>query len=281
MTVGVDTLPPLPKHSTDRNRTSPFAFTGNRFEFRAVGSGQSIAGPLVVLNTIVAESLDYMASELEKATGGDPKKLPAAVQKVVGEVYKAHKAVVFNGDGYSAEWHAEAEKRGLPNLKSTINALPTLIAEKNLKLFAKYKVLSDREMHSRYEIYLERYCKDINMECLQALSIAKTQLLPAAYRYQGVLASIAASLKAIGKNPHLGTLDTLTDLVAQFEDKIGKLEAASDHAGAGDHLAEAKHFEHDILPAMKAVRDVADKLETIVADDLWPLPTYREMLFIK
>ncbi len=281
MTIGVDTLPPLPKHATDRNRTSPFAFTGNKFEFRAVGSAQSIAGPLVVLNTIVAESLDYVATELEKATGGDPKKLAGAVQKLVSDIYKQHKAVVFNGDNYTAEWHAEAEKRGLPNLKNTVTSLPSLIAEKNLKLFAKYDVLSEREMHSRYEIYLERYCKDINMESQQALSIAKTQLLPAAYRYQGVLASIAANLKSLGKNPHLGTLDTLTELVAQFEDKIGKLEASMDHHGDSDKLAEAKHFEHTVLPAMKAVRDVADKLESIVADDIWPLPTYREMLFIK
>ncbi len=201
MTIGVDALPPLPKHAGDRNRTSPFAFTGNKFEFRAVGSGQSIAGPLVVLNTAVAESLDYAATELEKATGGDPKKLAGAVQKLVSDIYKQHKAVVFNGDNYTAEWHAEAEKRKLPNLKNTVTALPALIAEKNLKLFAKYEVLSEREVHSRYDIYMERYCKDINMESQQALSIAKTQLLPAAYRYQGVLASVAASLKAIGKNP--------------------------------------------------------------------------------
>jgi len=281
MTIGVDTLPPLPKHATDRNRTSPFAFTGNRFEFRAVGSNQSIAGPLVVLNTIAAESFDYCATELEKATGGDPKKLNAAVQKLVGEIYKAHKAVVFNGDGYSAEWHAEAEKRGLPNLKNTVSALPALIAEKNIKLFEKYNVLSEREVRSRYDIYLERYCKDVNMEALQALAIAKTQLLPAAYTYQGKLAGIAASLKALGKNPHLGTLDTLTELVAQFEDKIAKLEAAVGHHGASDLLAEAKHFDHDVLPAMKAVREVADKLESICDDEIWPLPTYREMLFIK
>ncbi len=203
MTIGVDTLPPLPKHATDRNRTSPFAFTGNRFEFRAVGSAQSIAGPLVVLNTIVAESIDWIAGELEKASGGDSKKLAAAVQKVVGEAWKAHKAVCFNGDGYSAEWHAEAEKRGLPNLKSTINALPTLISEKNIKLFEKYKVLSSREMHSRYEIYVERYVKDVNMESLTALTIAKTEILPAALKYQGVLARIASDLKSLGKDsPH-------------------------------------------------------------------------------
>jgi glutamine synthetase len=281
MTVGVDTLPPLPKHATDRNRTSPFAFTGNRFEFRAVGSGQSISGPLVVLNTIAAESLDYVATELEKATGGDPKKLNAAVQKLVGDLWKEHKAVVFNGDGYSAEWHAEAEKRGLPNMKDTVASLPALIAEKNIKLFGKYNVLSDREMHSRYDIYVERYCKDVNMEALTALSIAKTMILPAAVRCQTELAGNVAAMKGAGKNPKTTALDTVTDLCDQLEDKISKLEGALAHHGAKDLLAEAKHFAHDVLPAMKAVRDVADKLETVVPDDLWPLPTYREMLFIK
>ncbi len=232
MTIGVDTLPPMPKHATDRNRTSPFAFTGNRFEFRAVGSAQSIAGPLVVLNTIAAESLDYCATELEKATGGDPKKLNAAVQKLVGDIWKKHKAVVFNGDGYSAEWHAEAEKRGLPNMKNTISALPSLVAEKNIKLFEKYSVLSEREVRSRYDIYLERFCKDINMEALTALGMAKTMILPAVYRYQGELAQTAASMKAAGKTPHTGSLDTITDLCGHLEDKIAKLEASMEHHGA-------------------------------------------------
>ncbi|MGD9719990.1 MAG: glutamine synthetase III [Pirellulales bacterium] len=281
MMIGVDTLPPLPKHATDRNRTSPFAFTGNRFEFRAVGSAQSIAGPLVVLNTIAAESLDYVATELEKATGGDPSKLNAAVQQIVGKLWKEHKAVVFNGDGYSAEWHAEAEKRGLPNLKNTIAALPALISETSIKLFEKYNVLSAREMHSRYEIYLERYCKDINMESQIALNMAKTMILPAVYRYQGELASTVAALKSAGKTPRTGLLDTVTDLSGELEDKIAKLEAAMAHHGAADLAAEAKHFDGAVLPAMKAVRDVADKLECIVADDIWPLPSYREMLFIK
>src|SRR6185436_19937502 len=149
LTIGVDTLPPLPKHAGARNRTSPFAFTGNKFEFRAVGSSQSIAGPLVVLNTIVAESLDEVATQLEKATGGDSSKLNAAVQKVVQSIIKEHKAVIFNGDNYTAEWHAEAEKRGLPNLKNTCAALPVLIKPKNIAVFEKYGVLSEREMHSR------------------------------------------------------------------------------------------------------------------------------------
>jgi len=282
LTIGVDTLPPLPKHAGDRNRTSPFAFTGNKFEFRAAGSSQSIAGPLVVLNTIVAESLDYIATALEKATGGDPAKLNSAVQKVLQDVIKEHKAVIFNGDNYSAEWHAEAAKRGLPNLKNTVEALPALIAPKNIAVFEKYGVLSERELHSRYDIYVERYCKDINTECATALSIAKTMILPAAYRYQGQLASTAASLKAaLGGDIDMGTLKNLTQLVTDLEKSVAKLEAAAAHHGGGDLLAEAKHFQSEVLPAMLAVREVADKLETVVADDLWPLPTYREMLFIK
>jgi len=282
LTVGVDTLPPLPKHAGDRNRTSPFAFTGNKFEFRAVGSSQSIAGPLVVLNTIVAESLDYIATALEKATGGDPAKLNAAVQKVVQDVIKEHKAVLFNGDNYSKEWHEEAARRGLPNLKNTIEALPALVSKKAIEVFGKYGVLSERELHSRFDIYVERYCKDINTEAQSALSIAKTMILPAAYRYQGELARTAAALKeALGGGADLATLKSVTQLVGELEKAIGGLEAALDKHGHGDLLAEAKHFQSDVIPAMKATRDVADKLEAIVADDLWPLPTYREMLFIK
>jgi glutamine synthetase len=279
--VGVDTLPPLPKHAGDRNRTSPFAFTGNKFEFRAVGSSQSIAGPLVVLNTIVAESLDFIAEKLEKATSGDASKLNAAVQSVVSEIAREHKAIVFNGNNYSPEWHAEAEKRGLPNLRNTVAAMPALVSKEAIALFEKFGVLSEREVKSRYEIYMERYCKDINSEALCALSMAKTMILPAAYRYQGELANVAASLKAIGKNVHVGTLDTLTSLVAKLEDKISKLEGLLNHKGAHDLCEEGKHYHDDVVPAMSAVREIADQLEQIVADDLWPLPTYREILFIK
>lgn len=281
MTVGADVLPTLPKHAGDRNRTSPFAFTGNKFEFRAVGSSQSIAGPLVVLNTIVAESLDYIATELEKSMGGDASKLNASVQKLLQDITSKHKAVIFNGDGYSEEWHREAEKRGLPNFRNTVDALPVLMKEENAALFAKYGVLSPRETHSRYEIYVERYCKDVNTESLVALSMAKTQILPAAYRYQKELAATAASLKEIGKTPHLGSLDKLTELVAQFESAIDKLEAAINHKASGDSISHAKHFRDEVIPAMNVVRSIADKVETIVPDDIWPLPTYHEMLFIK
>ena len=281
LTVGVDTLPPLPKHAGDRNRTSPFAFTGNKFEFRAVGSSQSIAGPLVVLNTIVAESLDYIATELERATGGDPKKLNPAVQTLLQKIAKEHKAVIFNGNGYSEEWHQEAERRKLPNLKNTVASLPSLIKPAAIEVFEKYGVLSEREIRSRYEIYMERYCKDINTEALTTLSMARTMILPAGYRYQGELASIAASLKTVGKNPHLGTLERLTTLVADLEDRIERLETAVNNKHTHDVTSEAKHFYDEVVPAMNGVREIADQLETIVADDIWPLPTYREMLFVK
>jgi glutamine synthetase len=281
LTVGVDTLPSLPKHAGDRNRTSPFAFTGNKFEFRAVGSSQSIAGPLVALNTIVAESLDYIATELEKVTGGDIGKLPAAVEKLLQKIVSDHKAVIFNGNGYSQEWHDEAKRRGLPNLKATPEALDVLVAPKNIALFEKYGVLSEREMRSRYDIYMERYCKDINTEAASAVQIAKTMILPAGYRYQGELVDTASKLQTLGKPVHMGTLDKLTKLVGEFEGRIESLEKTLSHHGAADLRAEVKHFHDDVIPAMVALRETADQMEVILPDDLWPLPTYREMLFIK
>ncbi|MHB1155563.1 MAG: glutamine synthetase III family protein [Phycisphaerales bacterium] len=281
ITVGVDTLPPLPKDAGDRNRTSPFAFTGNKFEFRAVGSSQSIAGPLVALNTIVAESLDYVATELEKTTKGDPKKLNAAAQAVIQNIWKEHKAVVFNGDGYSEAWHKEAEKRGLPNLRNTVDALPALTEQDVTNLFTQYDVLSKRELHSRFEIYVERYCKDINTEALLCIDMAKKMILPAGYRYQSELASTAASMKAAGMQPDVSCLTKLTELVVSLEAAIATLDKAINHKASGDTLAHAKHYRDAVVPAMLAIRNIADEMETIIADDLWPLPTYREMLFIR
>ncbi len=281
LTVGVDSLPPLPKDYGDRNRTSPFAFTGNKFEFRAVGSSQSINGPLVVLNTIVAESLDYVADELEKATKGDPKKLGDAVQKLVQSIYKEHKAVVFNGDGYSESWHKEAAKRGLPNLRNTVEALVELTSKENMAVLAKYNVLSERETKSRYEIYVERYCKDIATEGRLCLSIAKTMILPAAYRYQSELATTAAAIKTATGTADTSSLEMLTSLVGKLEKAIGTLNHAIAHEATGSVLDHAKHYRDEVLPAMLEVRSVADALEQTVADDLWPLPSYREMLFIR
>ena len=280
LAIGVDVLPPLPKDAGDRNRTSPFAFTGNRFEFRAVGSSQSIAGPLVAMNTIVADSLDYIATELEKTTKGDEKKLNAAIQKVIKDILAEHGNVIFNGDGYSEAWHQEAAKRGLPNMKTAVDALPSLTGKEVLSIFSKYKVLSKREMESRLEIYLEQYCMTVGVESNLVVEMAKTIIYPAATRYQGELAATAASLTAIGQKPDTTILDGLTEAINGLQKSVAALEKVKEHE-AKTMLSEAKHACEKILPAMLEVRKYAEELENLVADDLWPLPTYQEILFIK
>ena len=281
MTVGVDVLPPLPKDAGDRNRTSPFAFTGNRFEFRAVGSSQSIAGPLVAMNTIVAESLDYCATRLEEATGGDSSKLHGELQKLLTEIMNEHGAIVFNGDGYSQEWHDEAANRGLLNNKTTVDALPALEGDEVKELFSKYGVLSERELESRLEIYLEQYCMTVGVEASLTLEMARTMIFPAAIRYQNELASTCANLKLLGYDFDTDTLDQMTSLVKSLQDSMSDLESTIAEPASDDYMVEAKHCCEAVLPAMLKVRSYADALEGFVADDLWPLPTYQEMLFIK
>ncbi len=281
LTVGVDVLPGLPKDAGDRNRTSPFAFTGNRFEFRAVGSAQSIAGPLVAMNTILAESLDYCATALEKATGGDSAKLPGAVQTLLKDIYDKHGAIVYNGDNYSEDWQKEAAKRGLPNMKTTVEALQVLGTPAVIELFEKYNVLSKRETQSRLDIYLEQYVKTINVETKLTIEMSKTMIFPAAIRYQGELAKTCANLKAVGYTFDTDTLDKVTALVKELQDSTAVLEKIAAHHGGGTLLDEAKHYSTKVVPAMLDVRKAADALEAIVADDHWPLPTYQEMLFIK
>ena len=281
MTVGVDVLPPLPKDAGDRNRTSPFAFTGNRFEFRAVGSNQSIAGPLVAMNTIVCESLDYCATQLEKATASKPENLHAAVQKLLTEIINECEPIIFNGDGYSAAWHKEAADRGLLNLKTTTDALPQLAAPEVNALFNKYEVLSTRELQSRLDIYLEQYCKTVRVEGLQTLEMARTLIFPAAIRYQNELAGTCANLKLVGYEFDTDTLDKIVELVKNLQDSIAVLDKTLTHHDADGLEAEARHFCEEVVPAMAEVRKYADELEGMVADDIWPLPTYQEMLFIK
>ena len=281
LTVGVDVLPPLPMDAGDRNRTSPFAFTGNRFEFRAVGANQSIGGPLVAMNTIVAESLDYCATRLEKATGGKPEKLNKALQELLTEIIKEHGDIVFNGDGYSEAWHKEAAKRGLLNLKTTPDALPQLIKPEVKKLFEEYGVLSPRELESRYEIYLEQYIKTVSTEARLAYEIGQTMVFPAAIRYQNELASTAANLKLLGYAFDTDTLDMITGLVKSLQGSCATLKELLSHPHPDDKLEAAKHCRDDVLPAMLEIRQHVDALEGLVADDLWPLPTYQEMLFIK
>jgi glutamine synthetase len=282
MEIGVSVLPKLPREAGDRNRTSPFAFTGNKFEFRAVGGSQSVAGPNTVLNTIVSESLDFMATNLEKAVASG-KDLNKAIQDLLPGVIKESKKVLFGGDNYTAEWHQEAEKRGLPNLRNTVDALPVIVRKDSIELFGKYRVYSERELHSRQAILAEHYVKTINVEARLTSFMGKTMIVPAALRYQGEVATAANAAKTAGvdNSAQLDLLRSLTATLTEFQKAVGTLEHALDHHASGDLLAHAKHSRDSVLPAMAAVRSLGDKLETIVADDLWPLPTYREMLFIK
>jgi glutamine synthetase len=282
MEVGVTVLPKFPRDAGDRNRTSPFAFTGNRFEFRAVGSFFSVSGANVVLNTIVAESLDYVATELEKSVAGG-KSLNQAIAALLPGIIKESKKVIFNGNGYSKEWHAEAEKRGLPNLKNTVDAIPSLISKEAIALFSKYKVLTERELHSRYEIFSETYVKTINIEAQTMLVMAKTMILPAAVRFQGEVASTVASTKAAGADAGAASdlLKTLAAAISSFSTAIAALEKVAHAHPEGDTYAHAKYMRDSVIPKMTELRTWGDTLETLVADDLWPLPTYREMLFVK
>ena len=277
--IGVDTLPKLPKDPGDRNRTSPFAFCGNRFEFRAVGGSQSIAGPLIALNTAIAESLDFIATKLEGAVASGTR-LNASIQDVLSEIMKEHGSVIFNGNGYTPEWHAEAEKRGLPNYRTTVDALSVLTKPETVKLFEKYEVLTPRELHSRYDIFMEQYIKSVNVEAKLVTKIAKTTILPAALGYLGTLGQSITAAKGAGLSVSTKLGEQVSALASELEKAIGMLETAAGHS-ASDVLEEAKHLRDKVLPAMLSVRKAADSLEDLIADSHWPLPTYQEMLFIR
>jgi glutamine synthetase len=269
--LGTPVLPPLPLHGGDRNRTSPFAFTGNKFEFRAVGGSASVAFPNTVLNTIVAESIDRMAADLEETLKGGMA-LDDAVVEVVRKAYVGHKRIVFDGDGYSEEWHQEALQRGLSDLKTTPDALPAILSESTIEAFGTYSVLSERELESRYEVLVEQYVITLNIESETAAAIARTMILPAAIRHLNELK--LADVEAL--------VTETADLIDEFVDAIFHLEEVNaDHPEDVDALDEAKYMRDSVIPAMLAVRGIADRLEKIVADDLWPLPKYEEMLFIK
>ena len=278
MIIGVDTLPHLPTDPGDRNRTSPFAFTGNRFEFRAPGSGQTINVPMIVLNTIMADSLDHIATALEKAVA-DGEDFDGAVQSLLTDIITEHGAVVFNGDGYSENWQVEAAERGLPNLRTTLDALPELITAQSVQLFEKYGVFNERELHSRYEVRLEQYALIIGVEAKLALEIGLTVILPAAIRYQTELAQSVVALTAAGVDADTALLREVSTPIAALRSGLSALKAALGCHVEGS-FAEALHARDEVLPAMALVRSAADALEDIVADDLWPLPTYQEMLYI-
>jgi len=280
--TGVMVLPKLPRDAGDRNRTSPFAFTGNKFEFRAVSSNQSIAYPNIALNVAVTESLDFMATELEKATKGG-KSLEQAVGALLPKVIKEHKRIIFNGNNYSKEWEKEAGKRGLLNQKNTVDALPNLIAKDVVAIFEKYKVLNGRELHARYEVMVETYNKTVNVEGQLMVLMANRYILPAAFDYQTRVAKSVSAVKAAGGKSvegkkALGQLTTLTDELKRRTDKLERSLAHESHGSSDKH---AKHYRDAVIPAMGALRDTADALEGLVPHDTWPLATYREMLFIK
>ena len=278
--IGVSTLPALPKDSTDRNRTSPFAFTGNKFEFRMVPSSASIAAPNFTLNTIVAEVLSQFADRLEKATDFD-----AEVQTLLKEVVAKHKRVVFNGNGYSDEWVAEAEKRGLPNIKTTVESIKAIVAPKNIAVMEKFAVLSSVEMHSRFEISLEHYIKTINIEALTMLEMAKRQILPSVISFTTKLAENINAIKATGLNVDVSAqaelLTEVSSLAASFRKNIKTLEDSIEKAGGmhGDTYELAHFYRFDVFEKMALLRADADMLETLVDKDMWPFPTYGDMLF--
>ncbi len=282
--LGADTLPQLPRHAGDRNRTSPFAFTGNKFEFRAVGASASSAWPNTVLNTMVAESLDVIATELEKAVGREPSKakLETAVRALLKKLVKEHKRIVFNGDNYSKAWHTEADRRGLPHLRNTVEALPVLGSSRAIELFKKYNVLSKAEVESRVHAFTEKYVKQITIEAEQMVLIARTMILPAALRHQGMLAETVSESEEAG-----GDIKVVRKLFVDYASLVNRFIAAIDKLEAGlsahedDALKHAKHLKLKVCPLMDELRARADELEAQVPASLWPLPSYRELLFLK
>ena len=267
--LGTTVLPPLPMDGGDRNRTSPFAFTGNKFEFRALGSSMSLAFPNTVLNTIAAEAIDDLADKLEaKLSGGAG--MPEAVMEIVKDSYLANKAVCFSGDNYSEEWHAEAEQRGLKNLKTTPDALPEVLSDSTVAAFEKYSVLSKRELESRYEVWAEQYAIRANIEAEESYAIAQTMILPAGLRQLALID--AAGVSALEGEAR--------ELVDELVGALAALKEANDYPDM-EGMDWAVYARDKQLAAMADVREAADKLEKVVADDLWPLPKYEEMLFIK
>ncbi len=277
VTVGVDTLPGIPKDNTDRNRTSPFAFTGNKFEFRMVGSAQSIAGSNVALNTIAAEALDEIATRLEKT-----KNKNAEAASIIKEIYKKHNRVIFNGNNYSEEWVKEAEKRGLPNVRNAVDALKAFVTDKSLKLFEKYEVLSHKEIHSRYEIYVEIYAKQINIEALTAIDMVKKQFLPAGIEYATFLADSIGSFNSASVSAPVqeDLLKKLSSILASSYKNLTKLEAATAKTQAiVDTVKKAESYRDKVITSMQALRSDIDALEMIVPKDMWPVPNYTDLLF--
>ncbi len=279
MRIGVHTLPKFPKDTTDRNRTSPFAFTGNKFEFRMLGSAASISDCNTVLNTAVAETLKQFADELESAENFE-----TALHELIKRTITAHKRIVFNGNGYDDAWLKEAEKRGLLNLRSTPDAMPSFIKEKNIRLFTEHKVFTEREMHSRYEILLESYCKLTNIEALTMVEMAKKEILPAVSEYSQVLANTILAKKSVCEaldcTYETEALKEISSLTAKAYASVKALEATLEATKKmGDITALSVWYKDEVLVKMSELRAAADALEGLVSADYWPMPTYGDLLF--
>ena len=279
MDLGVDVLPKFSKDTTDRNRTSPFAFTGNKFEFRMPGSHENLSDANTILNTAVAKELKGYADELEGAED-----FTKAVIALVKRTIRDHRRVIFNGDGYSAEWEIEAERRGLPNKKYTPAALPALIAPKNIDLMEEFGVMTRTEMFSRYEVEMEHYAKIINIEALTMLEMARKELLPAVNKYMGDLAATINAKHAVSEKisarAETSLLERLSTDADRMSDAIDHLASAERTAQAITDMTEKANAFHDtVLPAMHELRSAADDAETICGDKYWPLPSYSKMLY--
>ncbi|HKO91030.1 MAG TPA: hypothetical protein VJU61_07760, partial [Polyangiaceae bacterium] len=280
MNLGVDSLPTFAKDAGDRNRTSPFAFTGNRFEFRAVGASASVAGPLVAMNTILADSLHFIADKLEAAlAAGTP--LNKAIALLLKTIMEEHGAVVFGGNGYSKEWHEEAARRGIANLATSAEALPVLKQKEVEALFSKLGVLTPVELQSRFDVYSEQFIHTINVEARLVISIAKTLIYPAALECLSDLSGTLSQLKALGVESDKSILKKVADLSDKLLASVGKLAAAMEQDHFDSTEAHLKHSAHVLRPLMDEARSYADALEAEMGDKYWPLPTYQEMLFIK
>jgi glutamine synthetase len=278
--LGTPVLPRLPQHAGDRNRTSPFAFTGNKFEFRALGASQSISFPATVLNTIVAESIDELCTGLEEACGNGTR-LEDALRELLAREIPKIKRVIFNGDNYSSEWHEEASRRGLLNL-STLEAIDRMSDEKNVRLFETYGVLSGRELEARQEVAIDHYFKTLNIEGETTAELGRTLALPAAVRYLGELlkAADAARGHGIDADGLLRTARDLNAMIGELTSALDELGRQNDELGGDEVHSKAEHVVQHVVPAMHAVRNVVDRLERVLPDDLWPLPRYRDMLFV-
>ena len=275
--TGVSTLPDLAKDATDRNRTSPFAFTGNKFEFRMVGSRDSIAGPNVVLNTIVAEAFAEACDVLENADD-----FQTAVHDLIKQYATEHQRIVFNGNGYSDEWVAEAERRGLPNIKSMVEAIPALTAEKSVSMFEKFKVFTKAELESRAEIKFENYSKAINIEARTMIDMASKQIVPAVIKYTKSLADTVVVVKEAGADASVQAelLGEISALLTETKKALEELIVITDKAAAMEEGEEqARYYHFDVVPAMEALRAPVDKLEMIVDKEAWPMPSYGDLMF--